>query len=106
MKFYHQGDVPFYEHKGKIEGEKVTHKGSLVLAFGEATGHHHTITVPDLTKMDAYKLADGGWILTLREEGSVTHQEHGEITLAPGTYRVGRERELDWNTGMARNVID
>src|SRR5262249_44733032 len=95
-KFKHQGDVPIYPFEGKITGEKVEHIGSLTLAYGEATGHHHTIHVPKIEDMDAIKLPDGGWLLTLRAEGVLKHQEHLPIKIAPGKYRIGREREKDW----------
>lgn len=107
MKFKHQGDIPFAPYKGKVEGELTNHNGSLVLALGEHTGHKHVITVPDITDMEAYKLADGGWILLLKREGTVTHNQHGVITIAPGTYRVGHEREVDhFADSVIRKVID
>src|SRR3990167_7688305 len=105
-KFRHQGDVPCYPYKGKVEGEKVKHTGSVTLAYGEATGHHHTISVPNLEDMDAVKTADGGWILTLRAEGTIVHQEHKPIVLSPGIYRIGREREKDWFSLITRRVVD
>lgn len=105
-QFKHQGDVSCYPFKGKITGEKVAHEGRLTLAYGEATGHHHTIHVPKIEDMEAFKLPNGGWILKLRAKGTIKHQEHKEIVLPPGTYRIGRERELDWNSGMVRKVVD
>lgn len=105
-KFHHQGDVPCYPHKGKVSGEKVKHDGKLTLALGEATGHHHTVYVPKIEDMEAYKTANGGWILKLRTEGIIRHQEHKEIVLPPGTYRVGREREMDWFQKAVRKVVD
>ena len=105
-KFVHQGDVPFYPYTGEIMGEKVKHNGSVVLALGEHTGHKHTITVPRLEDMEAYKLPDGGWLLKLKSGGSVKHNQHGEITVAPGLYRVGQEREHDWFQSVTRKVID
>lgn len=104
--FRHQGDVSIHEYSGKIEGEKVKHNGSLTLAFGEATGHHHTITVPKIDDMEAVKLADGGWLLTLKAEGTLRHQEHKPIIIPAGTYRIGHEREFDWFQKVARKVID
>ena len=95
-QFYHQGDVPFFPHKGKVVGKKVSHDGKLTLAWGEATGHHHTIYVPNIEDMGAVRTEDGGWLLTLRAPGTVRHQEHHEIILPPGKYKVGSEREKDW----------
>lgn len=107
QKFVHQGDVSFAPYAGKIEGELFKHSGSVVLALGEQTGHKHVITVTNIENMEARKLSDGGWILTLKSEGIVTHEEHGTIIVAPGTYRVGKERELDHFAGsVARKVVD
>lgn len=107
MKQYrHQGDVTIHEFSEKIEGEKVNHNGSLTLAFGEATGHHHTISVPKIDDMDAVKTSDGGWLLTLRAEGTLVHQEHKPIVIPVGTYRIGHEREKDWFALTTRRVVD
>ena len=104
--FKHQGDIPLYPFSGSLQGEKVKHNGSVVLALGEHTGHTHTISVPNIEDMDAVKLPDGGWLLTLRAEGTLAHQQHGPITIAPGTYRVGHEREVDHFSSVTRQVID
>jgi len=105
-QFRMQGDVPIYPYSGTVEGTKVKHNGSLTLAFGEATGHHHTINVPKIDDMDAVKLPDGGWLLTLRAEGTLVHQEHLPIKVPIGTYRIGREREFDHFQNVARKVVD
>lgn len=95
-----------YPYEGEITGEKVAHNGSLILAWGEATGHNHTITVPNIEDMEAVHLPNGGWLLSLKAEGVVTHQEHHPIKLAPGKYRIGHEREMDWFSLSTRQVID
>ena len=99
------GDLSF-RSVDKIEGEKLEHGGSFVLAVGEHTNHKHVITVPDIKDMDVYKLADGSMILTLRKEGVLKHEEHKEIVFAPGTYKVGFEREHDYFLGETRRVQD
>lgn len=106
QKFVHQGDIPCYPYSGSVTGERVKHNGSLTLALGEATGHHHTIHVPKIEDMDAVKTADGGWILTLRAPGVLKHQEHRDIILVPGVYRIGHEREKDWFSLATRHVVD
>lgn len=103
--FKHQGDIPLYPHKGKIHGEKVKHGGSIILAFGEATGHHHKLTVENPNDLEIVK-TEGGYILTLKSPGTITHQEHLSITLAPGIYRSGHEREKDWFSLSTRKVVD
>lgn len=106
MKFKHQGDIPFYPHQGEIKGNKVKHKGEVVLALGEKTGHKHVLSVLDHNDLEAWKQLDGGWIITLKTEGTLTHNQHGVITIPPGTYRVGQEREHDYFAEVTRQVVD
>ena len=104
MKYRH-GDVSFHSISKKVEGKIIKHNGSFILALGEATGHHHKITVLDPVDMEIRE-TPAGYILVLKREGQLTHQEHGTITVAPGKYSVGREREFDWFAKVARRVID
>jgi hypothetical protein len=73
--------------------------GRLILARGEATGHHHSILEADV---DLFTLTDGtdtaagaDMLLRVRSRAGavLTHQEHDPIALPPGTYRVRRPRE-------------
>ena len=104
--FKHQGDIPFYPYAGELQGELYNHNGSVILALGEHTGHKHVISVPKVEDMVVYKLPTGGWLLDLKTEGVVKHEQHGTITIAPGRYRVGQEREVDHFAGVTRQVID
>lgn len=106
MQFKHQGDIPFYPYNGKTKGKKIKHDGSIVLALGEKTGHKHIISVLDHNDLQAWKQLEGGWIITLKTEGQLTHNEHGTLTIAPGTYRIGQEREHDYFSEITRQVID
>lgn len=105
--FKHQGDIPFFPYKGKKNGLKTNHNGSLVIALGEHSGHKHVLTVANPNDMQAWKQLEGGWIITLKTEAQLTHNQHGPLTIMPGTYRVGQEREVDWFAeGIERKVID
>jgi hypothetical protein len=105
-KFVHQGDITFIPVvKDSIMGNAEKHDGSFIVGYGEATGHHHKVTVANPADMEVIKVADG-YILRLKSEATVTHQEHKPIRLAPGTYRVGHEREFDHFSLIARKVID
>lgn len=103
MKYRH-GDIPLHATK-EVSGKVIKHDGSFVLALGEATGHHHVITVEKPADMEIRQTADG-YVLVLKSNGTLTHQEHGAITVAPGTYRVGREVEYNWFSKTKREVID
>lgn len=105
-QFKHQGDIPLYPFLGKPTGNAVQHNGSVVLALGEKTGHKHVITVSNPNDLQAWKQLGGGWIITLKTEGTLTHNQHGALTIAPGTYRIGQEREHDYFSEVTRQVID
>lgn len=102
---YRHGDVPLHPIK-KVSGEIIKHDGSFILAEGEATGHHHRITVPRLEDMEIRKTTDGGYIVTLKSEATLSHEEHGTLKVAPGTYSVGHEREKDWFSLTVHRVVD
>lgn len=105
MKFKHQGDINFTPYSGEIKGKKQNHNGSFVLALGEHSGHKHVITA-DPDSMEIYKDGDT-FFITLKTEGEISHNQHGAITLAAGTYKMGYEREVDWFAeGIERQVID
>lgn len=106
MQFKHQGDIPLYPYSGDIKGEKVKHDGSVILALGEHTGHKHVISTLNPNDLQVWKQLEGGWIITLKTEGKLVHEQHGTLTIAPGTYRVGQEREHDWFQEVTRKVID
>lgn len=106
MQFKHQGDIPFFPFTGEIKGTEVKHGGSLVLALGEKTGHKHVISTLNPNDLQAWKQLEGGWVITLKTEGTLVHNQHGTLTIAPGTYRVGQEREHDYFSEVTRKVID
>jgi hypothetical protein len=97
-----QGDV-FLQPAGKINlnGAKPVKpvNGRLVLAEGEVTGHAHTI---DAACANLFELT-GKRVLVVSEPTTITHQEHGELPIAPGTYWQLPQREWDES---ARRVID
>lgn len=66
----------------------------VILAKGEATGHHHSI---DSREADLLQVPSQSEIYLLVKEGDalLEHQEHGKIGLAKGSYRVIIQREYD-----------
>jgi len=104
MKIRH-GDIPFYEVE-KTTGEVLKHNGSFTVAEGEATGHHHVLTVANPSDMTVQDAGGNTYYITLKTEAQLTHPEHGTLTVPPGTYRTGREREMDWFSKSVRRVID
>ena len=75
--------------------------GRLILARGEITGHHHSVDAGTAT----LSLDEGGVLyMTVEKLTEVQHQEHGPIPLAPGKYKVVRQRE--YSPEAIRNVAD
>jgi len=76
--------------------------GRVVLAHGEATGHHHSFAPnTGVTLCESEEMR----FLSVAEEANLTHQEHATIPIAPGLYRVIRQREYD-DMEEWRNVAD
>jgi hypothetical protein len=75
--------------------------GRVILAYGEVTGHHHSLSAETST---LYRVEDRGMMLEVREPSILEHQEHGPINVAPGVYWVVRQRE--YTPGAVRRVFD
>ena len=91
-----QGDILIIKVEAVPAG--AVRQESRVLAEGEATGHAH--------RLDSGVVYEKDGVLYFRAVDSVrlNHEEHGQITFAPGTYKVVRQREYEpegW-----RNVAD
>lgn len=112
---YRQGDV-LIERIDIIppKAEKQKQSTSIILAHGEVTGHHHRLETEDpadwwkqgeiSTSNEKPSILAGEVFLDLSKGGSVTHQEHARIDLAPGKYRVTRQRE--YSPEEIHNVAD
>ncbi len=109
---FRQGDV-LIERVSKIPKAAAKQKKikRIILAHGEVTGHHHALETHDPAdwwktpedKVSKTGLA-GEIFLDVPEGGVVTHQEHATIALAPGKYKVTRQRE--YSPEAIRNVAD
>ena len=101
-----QGDV-FLVTCSKIPaGAKKVRKSArgYILAEGEATGHAHCIAEPSVG-IEMYE-SEGILYLKTNKQVQVKHEEHKPITVAPGTWKVGRVKEYDAFEEEARNVRD
>jgi hypothetical protein len=87
---FRQGDVLLIPVPDMPGGRRIEPEdGRLILARGEATGHHHSVAVADGELIDAAE----GVFLRIMAPTPLEHQEHGAITLQPGAYRVLHQRE-------------
>lgn len=103
--FYRHGDIPVVEVKTLPKGKKLAHNGSFTIALGEATGHHHRLTVKNPDDLEIVQTPTG-YVFRLKSEGRLSHEEHGTITIKPGTYKSYHEREYDYFAKSTRRVID
>ena len=77
--------------------------GRLILAEGEATGHHHTVTDQGAA---LYQIKGELYLEVTSEAVTITHEEHKPITVPAGVYKVGQVREYDYFAEMERRVVD
>lgn len=97
-----QGDVLLVPCNVSMDGAKEIQprNGRLILAEGEATGHHHRV---DSRTAGLFNLA-GKVVMVVNKPTVLTHQEHGAINVAPGQYWVVGQRE--YTPKAIRRVMD
>ena len=127
---YQQGDVLLVAVTKRVESDIKTKckienggdkEGKIILALGEATGHHHRF---ELNKLDPGVMVStvheryGGYgggrgyrrgaSYYLIEGGPATlyHEEHNPLTVPPGLYRRTIIREYDHISNSFREVLD
>lgn len=99
-----QGDVAMSKAITKYDISKLKEVKSLVpnrvvLAYGEVTGHHHSIALDRYNGVKLYTLDEVTALLDIPEtyvDGvEVEHQEHGAVILFPGQHEVHIQVEYD-----------
>jgi hypothetical protein len=88
---YRQGDVLLVKVDSVPKGatREKNNEDSIVLAYGETTGHAHRLKA---TGVLAYQW-QGDRLIEVTETSALTHEEHSPITLVPGVYKVVHQRE-------------
>lgn len=101
-----QGDillVPIEESEIPTDAAAVpSEHGRLILARGEATGHHHSVAEAESTALLATPNAEL-WLLIKEGDALLEHQEHAAIPLR-GAYKVVQQRE--YSPTALRRVAD
>ena len=98
---YRQGDVLLVRVEALPNGSvKEDNDESVVLAYGEVTGHAHRLSASTVT-MYAWK---GDKLIEVKKPTPLTHEEHSPIEVAPGFYKVVRQRE--YTPERIQNVCD
>jgi hypothetical protein len=91
--------------------------GKIILALGEATGHHHRfelnklnpgVTISTLHERYGGRVYRDNLTYYLVEGGPATlyHEEHNPLTVPPGLYRRSIIREYDHISNSFRKVWD
>ena len=94
-------------------------EGKIVLAEGEATGHHHRFEIDRLdsgvfissfhSRPEYYRRSIGRFPEYIHIEGgeaTLYHEEHNPLTIKPGLYRRSIVREFDHISNLTRKVVD
>lgn len=74
--------------------------GRLILARGEATGHHHSV---DCAVAQLFSI-NGKVVLVAGEDTTLDHQEHDQVDVAKGMYWVVAQQE--YTPQAIRRVAD
>lgn len=110
MQQFRQGDVLVESvRRPKALGTLVPRdRDRVVLAYGEVTGHAHAIVpddgIADIPAAQLFEAPGGARYLIVDRGCTLVHEEHGLIPLAPGAYKVTRQRE--YSPEAIRQVAD
>lgn len=105
MFMVRQGDVLIIETPELPSGDPLPLvNGRAVLAYGEVTGHHHSIAANGGRAL-LYRMGDD-MLLNIGAGApmALTHQEHSTIDIPTGNYRVTIQRE--YHPEAIRRVAD
>lgn len=105
---FRQGDVLLHKVKAlpkNVTEVPVTEDGKVILAWGEATGHHHRIenVIKDNPKVRLWS-ADAERFLQVLVKCELRHEEHTSITLEPGIYKL--PTQVEYTPKELRRVVD
>lgn len=98
MKYAQQGDILFVESDLPKNSKEI--KDGVIL-HSDTTGHSHKVHGGVLLSDDNKVL-----FISTSEMAIVTHEEHKDLYLPPGNYKVRIVQEYDHMAEEARNVID
>lgn len=110
-----QGDVAIVNTKtnrniDKTGLQQIISKERIILALGEVTGHHHSISVKDYPDCKLWKYDESINILTVPAGGvTIEHQEHEVITplyIPEGDYEIHIQEEYDPVTKRRNRISD
>ena len=99
---FRQGDVFLIQVESLPEdAREENHSERIVLAYGEVTGHSHSVASTDAK---LFHSSDQRF-LVVDTNAKLVHEEHETIALASGVYKVVKQREFS-PSGMIHFVDD
>ena len=99
-----QGDLLFIPVKEvpSAAAQRAPVAGRHVLALGEVTGHHHTITAE---RVEVFDVAEAVFLKIMQAPAKVVHQEHAPTVLEPGVWHM--RPQLGYEPGqLPQRVVD
>src|SRR5262249_16760207 len=104
VRFWAQGDILIEEVADDTIGGRLLQMvegGSVIVARGEASGHHHRVfgSLPlypdDALASDVPGAPYVGHLRITTPWARLEHEEHAPLMLGKGSYRVRRQRQLE-----------
>lgn len=99
--YLQQGDTLYFSEAMPKDAVKTKFDG--VVQHGEATGHAHRLTGKDYEYFETPKKER---YLRILKPTMLRHEEHKEIEIPAGDYRIDIVKEYDHFTEEARRVVD
>lgn len=108
MRHLQHGDVLIKEVKSiPAKATRVQRReGKIVVAEGEATGHHHMIASKAADMFFVTREGKRVLYLEVSEPVVITHEEHRAMPIPAGKYIITQVREYNYLLDMEQRVID
>lgn len=100
VKLIRQGDVLLVEVSQLPKGLKEKDK---TIAFGEATGHHHRF---ETEQVQVFVDGSEQQFVQVKKPSKLIHEEHQELEIPKGNFKVVLQREFDVLNDSVRKVMD
>ena len=101
---YRQGDLGITPIKELPDNLKKV--DNPILAYGEATGHHHKLLERTANQFEVLEDLAGNRYLKINQPTDLIHEEHQTITIKKGLYWVRNEREYNYFEMETQRVQD
>ena len=106
-KWIRHGDVIITRITAEVyENLHLPHKNDTVIAYGEATGHHHKLLAKAGQAQVLVNKAQEAQAFSVNSDTKLVHEEHKTVTIPKGYYKVEFEKEYEPLTQLEQRVYD